>query len=78
MLPIVAKTIAENKTREESMRTDRERDIVCGHHMRNNFVLGNCLAFASPSPLLSLSFAPKEVKLIDSPFCFLNGQIDVP
>ena len=52
--------------------------MVCGHHLQNHFLFGGCLAVASPVHLLSLSFAPKQVKLIHNRLRFLTGQIDIP
>uniref|UniRef100_A0AAY5KHT2 Protein HTATIP2 n=1 Tax=Esox lucius TaxID=8010 RepID=A0AAY5KHT2_ESOLU len=62
MLPVVTRTLAKCKTREESVRKDKEREIVCGHHLQNHSLFGGCLAVASPVHLLSLSFAPKQVQ----------------
>ena len=72
MLPVVTRTLAEHKTKEESVRKDKERAAICGHYMQNHFLFVGCLAFASPLHLLSLSFAPKQVKLIHI------IQIDIP
>ena len=57
MLPVVTRTPAEHKTREESVRKVRERAIVCGHQMQNHPLFGGFLDSASPLHLLSLSFA---------------------
>ena len=36
----VTRTLVEHKTREESVRKDKERAAVCGHHMQNHSLLG--------------------------------------
>ena len=76
MLPVVTGTLEEHKL--ESVRRDKERAVVCGHHIQKYSLFGGCLAFASPLHLLLLSFAPRQVKLIHRHLCFLNGQIDIP
>ena len=63
MLPVVTRTIADHKTREESVRKDKDK--------------GGCLAFASPLHLLSLSFVPKQLELNHNHLRCLNGQIDI-
>ena len=77
MVPIVTLKLAEHNTREKSVRKDKEIVTVCGHHMQKHSLLGDCLAAASPLHPLSLSLAPKQVKLIHNHLCFLNGQIDI-
>ena len=54
MLPVVTRALAEHKTKEESVRKDKERSIFCGHQMQNHSLFGGCLAFGSPLQLLSL------------------------
>ena len=49
--------------------------MVCSHHLQNHFLFGSCLAVASPIHLLSLSFAPKQMKCIKNGFCFCNGGV---
>ncbi len=78
MLPLVARALEKCKTSQESARKDEEREIVCDHSLQNHFIFGGCLAVASPVHLLSLSFAPKQVKLITNGLYFLTEQIDIP
>ena len=75
MLPVVTRTLAEHKTRVGSARKDKKSVIVCGHHLQNHALLGDCFASASPLHLL-LSFLPEQVKLTQSRVP-LNGQIDI-
>ena len=76
MLQVVTRTLAEHRTREESVRKDEERAAVYGHQMQNHSLCGGCLAVASIH-LWSLSFAPKQLKMIHNHLFFLNGQIDI-
>ena len=34
ILPVVKRTLAEHKTRDESVRKDKDSAISCGHHMK--------------------------------------------
>lgn len=43
-LPIATRTLAEHKTREFAVRKDKERAIVCGHHLKNHSPFGGCLS----------------------------------
>ena len=55
MLPVVTRTLAEHKTTEVSVRKDKVRAIVCGHHMQNHFfcgVLSFCLSIVSVVTLI--------------------------
>lgn len=53
MLPVVTMTLVELKTREESVRKDKDRTDVCSHHMQNHSLLGGCIAFASIAPVFT-------------------------
>ena len=66
--PVVTRTLAEYKTREDSVRKDKERAIVWPLSMQNIPFLGVVLD----------SFAPTQVKLIHNHLSFLNGHIDIP
>ncbi len=46
----------KHKTSDNSVRKDKERTIVFGHHLQNNCLFGGCLAAASPVWLISLNF----------------------
>ena len=48
MLPVVTRTLAEHKTREESVREDQERAILCGNRTQK--------LFPFPSFALSIAF----------------------
>ena len=53
-------------------------DKNTGRSKVKDSLLGGCLGSASPLHLLSLSFVPKQVKLIHNDLCILNGQTDIP
>lgn len=68
-------TRALTKLEEKSVRKD-EQTIFCDFHLQNDSTF--CLAVTSPLHLLSLSLAPKQMKLIPNHLCFLTGQLDIP
>ena len=74
MLPVVTRTQADHKTREESVRKDVDRAIVCGHHIQNHSLLGGVVLLL---PLHQVSFAPEQAKLVHKHWFFLNGQINI-
>ena len=52
MLWVVTRTLAGDKARDESVREDYERAIVCGHHMQNHSV--SELSYLYPYFILSI------------------------
>lgn len=68
MLQLVTRTLPKPKS------VEKERGIVCGHHLWIHSLFGDCIAGASPVHL----FAPKQVKLIHKHLRFLTGWTDIP
>lgn len=56
------RTLAVAKIEENSVRWNEERGVVCGQHLQNHSLCGNCL-LGSSVHLLSLSLALKQIKL---------------
>ena len=59
-----------------SARKDKNREMVCGHHLQNHYFIGVVLLIASHFHLLSVPFVQQQVKLIHNQCCFLTGQVD--
>ncbi len=70
MLQGVTRNLTRHITRDKSVRNDKEKAIVYGLHLQNHSLLGGCLAVGFPLHLLSLSFPPKQEKLIHKHLCF--------
>ncbi len=70
MLQGGTKNLTKHITRDKSVRNDKEKAIVYGHHLQNHSLVGGCLSVGFPVHLLSLSFAPKQEKLIHNHLCF--------
>lgn len=64
MIQVVRRTLTKHQTRNKTLRENKERAIVCGHHLQNHFPFGRC-------PLLL------PLQCIHNYFCFVTGQIDI-
>lgn len=61
-------TLAAHKTRDESVRKDKERVIIFDHHLQILF----------PEVALVVMLDEIQRKLIHDYLCFISGQTNIP
>ena len=62
MLPVVTRALAKRKTREKSVRNNKERKTVCSHHLQHHFRFGGCLADACPPAVAFICTKAGEIE----------------